>query len=94
MKQSRHSVYGKTKKKMGRPATGQDPPITTRLPIELRAKVEEWAATNDCPRSQAIRRLVELGLASANQLDAPTRAEGLRRLAAQALTDMPKRKGK
>lgn len=54
------------KKKRGRPATGRDPVTAIRLPEELRVRVEAWAATlHDTPsRSEAIRRLVELGLAS------------------------------
>lgn len=54
-------------KKRGRPATGRDPVTAIRLPEDLRVRVEAWAAKlNDTPsRSEAIRRLVELGLASA-----------------------------
>jgi hypothetical protein len=49
-------------KKRGRPATGKDPQITTRMPPPLIAEVEAWAAANGTVRSEAIRRLVELGL--------------------------------
>jgi hypothetical protein len=49
-------------KKRGRPATGKDPQITTRMPSKLIADVEAWAAANTTTRSEAIRRLVELGL--------------------------------
>jgi hypothetical protein len=51
-------------KKRGRPATGQDPVTAIRLSAELRATVDKWAAgQKDKPaRSEAIRRLVELGL--------------------------------
>jgi hypothetical protein len=51
-------------KKRGRPATGQDPVTAIRLPAELRSAVDKWAARQrDKPaRSEAIRRLVELGL--------------------------------
>jgi hypothetical protein len=51
-------------KKLGRPATGRDPAVTTRLPKEILDDVETWANKQDIPlnRSQAIRRLVELGL--------------------------------
>jgi hypothetical protein len=51
-----------TKKKTGRPATGQIPAITARLPRAVVDRVEEWAAKNGATRSQAIRRLVEIGL--------------------------------
>jgi hypothetical protein len=51
-------------KKKGRPATGKDPMLTFRSPPKLTAKVEAFAAEIDEPRSEAIRRLVEKGLAS------------------------------
>ena len=59
------SVRKKTKKKRGRPATGRDPVTAIRLPEGLRVRVEAWAAKlDDTPsRSEAIRRLVEIGLA-------------------------------
>jgi hypothetical protein len=52
------------RKRPGRPATGQDPVTAIRLSEELRANVDAWAAAQeDAPgRSEAIRRLVELGL--------------------------------
>ena len=55
------------KKKRGRPATGRDPVTAIRLPEDLRVRVEAWAARlSDTPsRSEAIRRLVEMGLARA-----------------------------
>jgi Arc/MetJ-type ribon-helix-helix transcriptional regulator len=59
------SVRKKTKKKRGRPATGRDPVTAIRLPEDLRVRVEAWAAKlGDAPsRSEAIRRLIEIGLA-------------------------------
>ena len=66
-------------KKRGRPATGRDPFVGIRLPAELIQAVELWAGRNDTPsRSEAIRRLVELGLAasaSARPHSAKTRAK-------------------
>lgn len=52
------------RKRPGRPATGQDPVTAIRLSKELRADVDDWAAKQeDTPgRSEAIRRLVEIGL--------------------------------
>ena len=52
------------KKARGRPATGRDPVTAIRLSEELRATVDKWAAKQDDGpgRSEAIRRLVELGL--------------------------------
>jgi hypothetical protein len=51
-------------KRIGRPATGRDPAVTVRLPETVLGDVETWAAKQegDLNRSQAIRRLVELGL--------------------------------
>lgn len=47
-----------------RPATGQDPMVGARFPIELIAAIDSWAAKSDATmtRAEAIRRLVELGL--------------------------------
>jgi Arc/MetJ-type ribon-helix-helix transcriptional regulator len=56
-------------KKRGRPATGQDPVSAIRLPAKLTAAIQRWAARNGAAsRSEAIRRLVELGLASVRPL--------------------------
>lgn len=48
----------------GRPATGRDPARAFRLSNQFMASVDAWAASQeDQPgRSEAIRRLVELGL--------------------------------
>jgi hypothetical protein len=50
--------------KGGRPPTGRDPVTAIRLSEEFRAAVDNWAAKQDDkpPRSEAIRRLVEIGL--------------------------------
>jgi len=52
------------KKKRGRPATGRDPVTALRLSTGMRKKVDAWAAgqTDKPGRSEAIRRLVGLGL--------------------------------
>jgi hypothetical protein len=50
------------RKKPGRPATGTDPLYGVRIPEELMDQIEEWAAKNSATRSDAIRRLVEIGL--------------------------------
>jgi metal-responsive CopG/Arc/MetJ family transcriptional regulator len=54
------------KPKGGRAATGRDPVRAIRLSDEFLARVDSWAAEQeDQPgRSEAIRRLVEIGLAS------------------------------
>ena len=52
------------KKGRGRPATGRDPVTAIRLSSELRQSVDRWAEKQDDKpsRSEAIRRLVEIGL--------------------------------
>jgi hypothetical protein len=52
------------KRRRGRPATGKAPTRTLRLTDEFIAKVDSWAAAQeDKPgRSEAIRRLVDIGL--------------------------------
>jgi hypothetical protein len=54
-----------TQKKRGRPATGVDPLVTTRLPEEMIADIKAWAAQNHTSRSDAIRQLIAAGLAAA-----------------------------
>jgi len=50
-------------KKRGRPATGKDPLVALRLPAEMIAEVDDWAARNAvASRSGAIRALIEKGL--------------------------------
>jgi hypothetical protein len=49
-------------KKRGRPGTGKDPHMSARMPPALIAEVQAWALANDTSRSDAFRRLVELGL--------------------------------
>jgi hypothetical protein len=53
-----------TKKGRGRPATGQGLQIGTRWPDGTVAMIDAWAAAQDDEpgRSEAIRRLVEIGL--------------------------------
>lgn len=50
------------RKKRGRPATGVDPLVGARFPKEAIAQIDAWAKANETTRSDAIRRLVELGL--------------------------------
>ena len=49
-------------KKRGRPATGSDPIVQIRMPEGLIEQVEAWARHQKTSRSDAVRRLVELGL--------------------------------
>jgi hypothetical protein len=76
------------KKTRGRPATGRDPVTAIRLSAELRATVDKWAAKQDDEpgRSEAIRRLVELGLTV--KTAAATRAARAVELAAKAIEKM------
>jgi Arc/MetJ-type ribon-helix-helix transcriptional regulator len=51
------------RKKAGRPATGTEPLYGVRISKALMAEIEQWAGKNGAAsRSEAIRRLVELGL--------------------------------
>jgi Arc/MetJ-type ribon-helix-helix transcriptional regulator len=60
------SIRSLPKKKRGRPATGRDPVSAIRLSPDLIATIDKWAARNDVSsRSEAIRRLVEVGLGEA-----------------------------
>jgi Ribbon-helix-helix protein, copG family len=53
------------KRSRGRPATGTDPEVSARVPPEVRDKIDNWAQANKCTRSEAIRQILELGLAAA-----------------------------
>jgi hypothetical protein len=61
MKPSREKVLPK---RPGRPATGRDASRTFRLSDEFMKNLDAWAARQDDHpnRSEAIRRLVEIGL--------------------------------
>ena len=79
--------------KGGRPATGRDPVTAIRLSEEFRAAVDKWAAKQDDkpPRSEAIRRLVELGLkvkTEAKPVKKPGRRLRAQELATQAIEKM------
>jgi hypothetical protein len=59
------SINVKQKNKRGRPATGTDPLVGIRFPSADIARIDDWAARHYLSRSEAIRRLVEEGLATA-----------------------------
>jgi hypothetical protein len=44
------------------PSGGRDPHVTIRMPAALIAEADAWGVANDTGRSEAVRRLVELGL--------------------------------
>lgn len=82
------------KKTRGRPATGRDPVTALRLPDALTKSVEVWASQQaDAPnRSEALRRLVELGLtvksrARQSNTDQKVRAKEMADNAIDKLTD-------
>jgi hypothetical protein len=50
------------RKKAGRPATGTEPLYGVRIADPLMKQIMDWAKTQGATRSEAIRRLVELGL--------------------------------
>ncbi|HEX9211240.1 MAG TPA: hypothetical protein VF901_12085 [Bradyrhizobium sp.] len=56
------SIKVDQKSKRGRPATGRDPMVSSRIPVEIVRAVDQWAAKNETTRSDAIKRLVEIGL--------------------------------
>jgi hypothetical protein len=75
-------------KRRGRPATGRDPVSAVRLPAELAAAVDQWGEAHEANRSEAIRRLVELGLTvrtEAKPVDKPGRRLRAQELAAAAI---------
>jgi hypothetical protein len=56
------SIKVEPKKRRGRPATGKDPHVAARMSVDLIGQVDAWGVANSVTRSEAIRRLVELGL--------------------------------
>ena len=53
-------VSAKRKKKLGRPATGVDPMIGLRLPVDDIARLDKWAKANKVSRSGAIRVAIKM----------------------------------
>jgi hypothetical protein len=62
MKKAIPKMRGGKRPGSGRKPTGRDPVRTMRLSDEFITTVDAWAAANDATRSEAIRRLVEIGL--------------------------------
>jgi hypothetical protein len=50
------------RKKRGRPATGTEPLYGIRIADGLMKRITDWGKSQGVTRSEAIRRLVELGL--------------------------------
>jgi hypothetical protein len=59
-----HKSVNVTGKKRGRPSTGKDPDpfLTARVPQDTIDAIERWADGGKITRSEAIRRLLNLGL--------------------------------
>ena len=74
-------------KRRGRPASGKDPHISARMPPALIAEVDAWSAANDTGRSEAIRRLVELGLTAKSRPGRRLRAQELATKAIEKIVD-------
>jgi hypothetical protein len=94
MKKAIPKTLGGKRPGAGRPATGKDPVRTMRLSDEFIAKVDGWALQQDDrpARSEAIRRLVELGLtlrtiASPSQRLGAARAQDLATKAIEKIID-------
>lgn len=59
------SIAEAQKRRPGRPATGNDPVLSVRIPAELHAAVATWIEKQPDPkpsRSEAVRRLLEKAL--------------------------------
>jgi Arc/MetJ-type ribon-helix-helix transcriptional regulator len=77
-------------KQRGRPATGRDPVSAVRLPVDLTAAVDRWGEDHEfSSRSEAIRRLVEIGL-SAQTSERPKVSSGAVRAAELAASVIEK----
>jgi hypothetical protein len=84
-------VRPEKKARRGRPpAGGRDPMVAIRMAKALIANADAWARANRTGRSEAIRRLVELGLSVKTATKQPSAARGARakQLAAQAIEKM------
>lgn len=71
MAKERKTVHGKSPGRRVGPPYGAAIPV--RLAPEALAAIDKWAAGRDLTRSEAIRRLVEFGLASAQRVGARNR---------------------
>lgn len=76
MKRSTIFANEMRKGKPGRPRIGGDvaTAVAVRLPAEILAQVDEWAASNDLKRSDAIRDLIERALTATPRRPAKRKA--------------------
>jgi hypothetical protein len=63
------------RKRRGRPPTGRATLVSSRFPGPVVAAVEAWAGKRQTTRSDAIRRLVEIGLGSVKVARAQKRSD-------------------
>ena len=84
------SVKVHQQRKVGRPATGRHPAVTVRLRSAVLNELEAWATANDVSRSDAFRRIVELGLTvkTTAKPPSPARAARAKELASKAIDKM------
>jgi Arc/MetJ-type ribon-helix-helix transcriptional regulator len=84
------SIKVDQKKKRGRPATGRDPMVSSRIPEDVVSAIDQWAEYNETTRSDAIRRLVELGLTTKTKAKQPpaARADRAKELASKAVDSL------
>lgn len=75
------------RKKAGRPATGTEPVYGVRIADALMKQIMDWGKSQGATRSEAIRRLVELGLKvkPARPVSKPGRRLRARELANKAI---------
>jgi hypothetical protein len=87
------SIKVNQKKRRGRPATGRDPVSAVRLPTDLTSAVDRWAVAHEINRSEAIRRLVEIGLTIKTKARSTGRppAALVADLAAESIDSLPPR---
>jgi hypothetical protein len=78
------------RKKAGRPATGTEPLYGVRITDALMTQIMNWASANGATRSEAIRRLVELGLTVKAKARAASRPGRMLRAAELATTAIDK----
>ena len=90
MKKTAMSNQSNSKRNWRRPAARRRPLVATQLPAELQNTVDQWAARQpDKPkRSEAIRRLIEAGLASSKQTSGRDQAAKALRMAAREIDSL------
>jgi hypothetical protein len=57
-----NTIMAKKRRGPGRPATGRDPIMAFRLPVEVRKQIDKWPKGRGLSRSERLRALIERGL--------------------------------